>query len=135
MMYLKLLQINENDNVDTYVYKYETLLSSLLDKCAPSKKRRILVRPNTPWFSDQIRKAKCHRRELEHRWRRTKLEVDRQAYGEQRQKVKAMTEMAKLVYYSDSVKKCNGDQKALFKVVNNLMHKSKEPVLPSCSSD
>ena len=125
----------KDESVDVCVQKYESLLSALLDKHAPAKTRRVLVRPNTPWFNAEIKEAKCYRRELEHKWRRSKLEVDRQCYCKQRQVVKGMIEEAKAGYYSASVAQCTGDQKSLFRVVDNLLHKSKEPVLPTSTSD
>ncbi len=60
------------------------------------------------------------RRELEDKWRRSKLEIDHQANCEQRQVVKGMIEKAKTGYYSESVAQCVGDQKSLFHVVDNL---------------
>ena len=44
-----------------------------------------------------------------------------------------MIEEAKADYYSAFVAQCTGDQKSLFRVVDNLLHKSKEPVLPTFS--
>ena len=73
------------DSFDTCVGKYNNLLSNLLDKHAPAKKRRVMVRPNTPWFNEEIHAAKLKRRELEHTWRKSKLEIDRQLYCKQRQ--------------------------------------------------
>ena len=99
-----------NDNVDTCVSKYNDMLSNLLGKHAPAKKRRVMIRPNTPWFNDEIHAAKCERRDLEHKWRKSKLEIDRQMYCEQRQVVKHMIEEAKTSYYSASVDMCDGDQ-------------------------
>jgi hypothetical protein len=46
-----------------------------------------------------------------------------------------MIERAKTDYYSTSIAQCSNDQKSLFRVVNKLMHKSRELVLPSCTSD
>ncbi len=78
-----------------------------------------MIRPNTPWFNEDIRAAKSKKRDLEHKWRKSKLEIDRQLYREQRQVVKHMIEDAKTDYYSASVDKCDGDQKSLYGVVNN----------------
>ena len=124
-----------NDSVDTCVTKYNSLLSNLLDKHAPAKKRRVMIRHNTPWFNKDIKAAKSKKRDLEHKWRKSKLEIDRQLYCRQRQVVKHMIEKAKTSYYSGSVENCNGDQKSLYSVVNKLLHKRKEPVLPSTSSE
>ena len=89
-----------------------------------------MIRPNTPWFNEAIRAAKCKRRDLERKWRKSKLEIDRQLYCHQRQVVKHMIENAKTSYYSTSVENCYGDQKSLYSVINNLLHKNKETVLP-----
>ena len=46
-----------------------------------------------------------------------------------------MIDDAKKSYFSDSVDNCNGDQKSLYGIVNNLLHRKKDPVLPSSSSE
>ena len=46
-----------------------------------------------------------------------------------------MIKKAKIDYYSSQVNESAGDQKKLFKVTDNLLHKSKIPVLPSSDSD
>ena len=45
-----------------------------------------------------------------------------------------MLERAKIDYYSDRISTCKNDQKGLFKVLNELMKKSSESVIPECDS-
>jgi hypothetical protein len=72
---------------------------------------------------------------LERRWRRTKLEVDLQIYCDQKNTVSKLIEHAKIDYYSSLINEKAGDQKQLFSVVNDLLHKNKKPVLPQSKSD
>ena len=46
-----------------------------------------------------------------------------------------MIKNAQRDYYSSQINESAGDQKKLFKVIDNLLHKSKIPVLPSSHSD
>ena len=61
--------------------------------------------------------------------------ANRLEYQNQRFLVKDMIKKAKIDYYSSQVNESAGDQKKLFKVIDNLLHKSKIPVLPSSDSD
>ena len=53
----------------------------------------------------------------------------------QRFLVKSLIKNAKIDYYSSQINESAGDQKKLFKVIDNLLHKSEIPVLPSSDSD
>ncbi|KAJ8035470.1 hypothetical protein HOLleu_22713 [Holothuria leucospilota] len=90
----------------------------------------------SPWFNDDIHSARKLRRQLERKWRQKgKLEVCRQEYCKQRGVVATLIRQAKVSYYSTEITNSSGDQKKLFRIVNNLLHKPKDPVLPSAVSD
>ena len=95
------------------------------------------MRASNPWFNDEIRSARKVRRQLERKWMRSRLEVDRQEFCKQRRIVNKLVDKAKTAYYSAQVDDCKGDQGKLFKIVNTLLHKSKgrECVLPTRKSD
>ncbi|PVD19602.1 hypothetical protein C0Q70_20092 [Pomacea canaliculata] len=65
-------------------------LTALLDKFAPVKKRCITERPDTAWFTPEVRRAKKVRRQAERRWRKSRLEVDRQIYRHTRSQCSAI---------------------------------------------
>ena len=96
------------------------------------KTRTIKIRSNTGWFNDEVSKAKHKRRQLERKWRTSKLEIDRQLYCQHRQLVISL--IRKTVHYSSVVSKCSGDQKQLFRVANTLLNRSKESPLPQHES-
>ena len=60
---------------------------SILDKHAPLKSRSITIRRSNPWYSPEIEEAKKLRKRLERKWRKTRLEVDRELFKAQRQRV------------------------------------------------
>nr|XP_054750855.1 uncharacterized protein LOC129256716 [Lytechinus pictus] len=95
----------------------------------------VIIKPSSPWMTEEIHAAKCHRRRLEHKWRNTRSEEDRKLYKKQRQVVSQEIEQAKTKYYSECVEECEGNQRHLFTVVDTLLHRKKESVLPVTSSD
>ncbi|XP_030851782.1 uncharacterized protein LOC115928576 [Strongylocentrotus purpuratus] len=125
----------EDSSISSSVERYDLSLTSLLDKLAPKKTRSVIIKPSSPWMTEKIHAAKCLRRRLERKWRRTRSEEDRKSYVTQRQVVSQEIEKAKTEYYSECVAECEGNQRRLFTVVDALLHRKKETVLPDASSD
>ena len=61
----------------------------------------------------------------------TKLTVHRDIFKAQQQLVKTMIRQAKFKYYNQQIQDCDGDQRALFRVIGALMSKKTTPVLPT----
>ena len=55
---------------------YNTTLAGLIDRHAPLKTKTVTVRPQVPWCSEEIRKAKRVRRRAEKKWRTTRSVAD-----------------------------------------------------------
>jgi hypothetical protein len=72
-------------------------------------------------------------RQCERKWRHTRLETDRKKYKEQREKVNTMIDTARSNYYEAKVAECK-DQKSLFKLIDNLLHRKGKKVLPHYDS-
>jgi hypothetical protein len=120
---------NPSSNVAKLIDQYNRDIGYVLDKHAPLKTREISIRPTVPWFNPNIKKEKLVRRQLERKWRRTRLEIDRQNYKQQRKRVNDFINKAKTAYYEDKIDKCH-DQKSLFKVVDSLLHRKGKKLLP-----
>ena len=125
----------KTDSITSCVESYNNSLSELIDRLAPQKTRSVVVKPSSPWMTEDIHAAKCLKRRLERKWRRTKSDYDRKAYTKQRQVVSSMIEHSKTEYYSQCVSECVGNQKRLFTITDRLMHRKKEPVLPDTTCD
>ena len=122
------------DTVSGIVNQYNNVLSGLADKHAPLIEKKVTVRPRASWYNSDIDAAKRTRRRLEHKWLKSRLTVDRLAYKEQCHQVNALITESKKLYYNHKVEAASGDQKSLFKIVNNLFHNVAEPQLPSHDS-
>ena len=64
--------------LDALIANYSGSLKGIIDRQAPLLNRTITLRPHAHWYSDELRDAKHKRRQLERRWRSTKLEVHHQ---------------------------------------------------------
>ena len=67
---------NPPDDLEELLLSYNKTLIAVLDKHAPVKTRTIVMRPQVPWYTDEIRQAKRERRKAERRWRLSKLDSD-----------------------------------------------------------
>ena len=122
-------------DLGTKVNRYNNTLRTLLDKHAPSKKCTITIRPNYLWYSEDINAEKQKRRHLERAWRRSRLEIDRLLYQEQKQKVNHLMAKAKSNYYNKLFLATAKDPKQLFKLTNRLLHRCPVSPLPESHSD
>ena len=126
-----------SSSAEELVHQYNEVMRELLDKHAPQRSCFIVEQPAVPWYNECIANAKRKRRQLERRWRRTKLTVDKQLFKDQRNVVKSLFEDAKAKYYNEHIVECGNDQKALYGIVNKLMHRKTDSAaaLPHHSSD
>ena len=92
---------NSETDLDTLVNNYDTTLHDIINNHAPLKQRTVTIRPSKPWYSPEIDKAKKLRKQLERRWRKSKLEIDRQLFKSQRLVVINMINQAKSEYYEN----------------------------------
>ena len=122
-------------NIDTLISDYNVNLQNILDKHAPEQQRKVAVRRPTPWMSQDIRPEKQKRRQLERKWRRTKLQADYEAFKIQKNKVNKILEESKSKYFSKLISENASDAKGLFKILNATLNRKQELPLPPCSSE
>ena len=87
-------------------------------------------RPESKWYNESIRAAKQDRRKAERRWRKSKLQVHRDAFVEHRDRVNTMIDAAKRAYYRDMISGCK-NTKQLFGAVNKLLGRQVPKAFPS----
>ncbi len=119
-----------HSDLPALIDQYNSTLSTVLDKHAPLKTRSFTQRPNNPWYNDEIAEAKRKRKRLERKWRKTKLQIDRDLYKTQRLLVNSLISEAKSKYYQDQITTC-ANSKDLFNIVDSLLHQKGKPKLPS----
>ena len=96
--------------------------------------RKVPARKCLPWFNEEIASAKRLRCHGERKWRKSGLESDRIAFVKERSAVSKLIFAAKRKHYLSIIEHCYGNQKALFKIVDGQMHKSRMPALPQHDS-
>ena len=114
--------------------QYDSVLLSILDKHAPLRTKIITLRPNAPWYSEEIRKQKSNCRKLERRWRPSKLESDYRPYANQRTVIQNTIFKSKMDYYSNLISEAGNDNKALFRLIDRLLHRKAEKSFPTSTS-
>ena len=124
-----------SQNVESLAKEYDEVLCKALDKLAPKRTRTIVIRPNAPWYNEEIATQKRKRRRLERKWRSTGLEIDRVNYIEQCNVVNDMLYKAKEQHYSAVIQENAHDSKLLFRTVDKLLQKSIDKRYPSANSD
>ncbi len=128
------LLVNPPNDLEALVDCYNNSLKDVLDKNAPVISKDIPVRDRRPWYSDEIRAQKRLRRKLERKWIKSKSTIDEQIFHAQRNKVNILMNETRSEYYSHVIQDCGSDQKALFKVINDLFQKEKNSHFPKSQS-
>ena len=122
--------------MELLVDRYDNVLRNTMDILAPVKSRTIVLRPNSPWYNENIGNEKRKRRRLEPgRWRSTRLESDRLSYLEQCRVVNAMLYKAKEFYYSSVIQDNALDTRLLFRSLDKLLQRQTEKHYPSADND
>lgn len=124
-----------NITVDALLDQYQCCLSSIIDKHAPLQTKTVIVRPNTQWYSDQLRTAKREKRQAERKWRSSKLEVHRDIFYDRCKIASKLLYETKETYYSSKIESIGNDSKQLFRITKDLMGKQQKSPLPSSSSE
>jgi len=99
---------------------YNTTLAGLLDRHAPLKTKTVTVRPQVPWYSEEIREAKRARRRAERRWRTTRSVADLVLFKRQKHHVMHLKE-AKSAFQTDFISQNSDNQGKLFCAEKNLL--------------
>ena len=96
-----------------------------LDRVAPVVTKNLPSSPQPSWMDAEYRKERALRRRLERTWRASMEPLDKIPYVIQRRKCAQLVTEKRSQYYSNLISKCEGDQRALFKLVSTVMDKRK----------
>ena len=111
---------------------FNTILRDTLNKHAPEQLHSIRLRPNSPWFSDDLRKLKRERRLCERKFKSTNLEIHRQLYKDACRTYTTALNSVKTGCYREKISCASNDQ--LFKMINGLFRVKALQPLPSHES-
>ena len=112
------------------VDKFNPILSSLLDKHAPEVTRTVRYRPDSPWYTDELRELKQQLRTLERKAASPRaLEIDRQIYKKASHHYSNQLTSAKRTYHRKQLKDCSSRE--LFRKVDHLLRPQSSKTSPS----
>ena len=80
----ELCTFDPNLSLDNLVGLYDNVLKRVFDDHAPLKRAIVRVRDDSKWYTELIRSQKQKRRQFERLWRKTKLEIHRQMFLQQK---------------------------------------------------
>jgi hypothetical protein len=124
-----------SEDVGSLVKQYNSTLTNILDDHAPLITKQVTLRPNTPWYTEELQVAKQCRRKAERRWIATRLTIHLDILRAMRVRVNRLCQDAKSKYYHDKIARCNKDQKTLFKFTKVLLNKKNNRSLPTFKSE
>ena len=108
------------DTADLFDLYYDTL-STLLDRHAPFRTKRLSTRRAEPWFDQECRQFRRSTRQSEQAYRLDRsvssLAEWRSHFQEQRRVFRRNSE----IYWSTAIADCHGDPKKLWSAVNRLL--------------
>jgi hypothetical protein len=107
---------------------FENASRQVLDTHAPESTRSRTIRPRPKWYDDDIRIEKRESRRLERKWRKSRLQIDRDTYMTQHQKLVKMIEQSKQKYFKEILHVSN--TKDTFKTLGILLNKNSK-ILPT----
>ena len=117
-------------DVNSAVQKYNATLRDIADKHAPEKTRVFRIRADTPWYTSELAEEKRRRRQLERKFKQTKLVIDKEKLDNQRNKYNHLLTEAKKNYFKSKVENA-ASSKDLYKVCNKLLNREQKSVLPT----
>jgi len=123
---------SEEAHAEHLTSQYYCKVEEVLDKHAPLRTVTIKGDSYKPWYDSKTHEARMKRRQLEHKFLKTGLEVHKQMLKEQSQLVVTLINSNKSAYYQDKLS--SADCKETFKVINSLMcHDAGNPLPPATS--
>ena len=136
--------IIENDLLSTvaegltsvqHVDSYNRGFTSLRDQFCPLITKEIRVRDDAQWYDYRVVSLCRERRRAERRWRRIRSDAARTLFVSAHRAVVKQIYTCKIDYYQHQMSQCDGDQRHTFVLLNSLMGRTLDPVMPTSSLD
>ena len=121
-----LLDVRVDPDIDTLVSGYNDTPRSLTDRHAPEKTRVFVERPRLPYYTAEVDQAKRLRRRLEEKWRTSATPEANELFKSAKLQFQSLFAKAEESYYISKVQESGDDARAIFRIVNNLLHKKKD---------
>ena len=126
------LCLNSPNNLDDLVDRYNSTLSSILNRHAPLLTKRFKIRPLVPWFNNGIKQARKERRRAGKKWRCTGSAYDFLEFKSKRRYTTYLMNAARREFFKEFIDKNSSNPKDLFTATKKLLkHDHDVPFQPS----
>ena len=112
---------------------HNQVLRNLVDDYAPLRSLKLKVVAGAPWFDKEYADLRKLRRSAEQRFRRSGSDADKKIYSALRKQAIDTSFLKKKDYVREKLAK--NPSKNLYSVVNQLIDREKEVILPNATSD
>ena len=130
----KLTALQSHVELGPKVNDYNSTLTNIVGKYATWKTRKIKVVPDAPWFDAEYANLRKLRRNAENKYRRSGLDSDKRLYITLRKQTIRTSVDKKKAYVAGKLQQGNST-KSLYSVVNQMIDRKKDVVLPKADSD
>ena len=122
--------VNSEDNFETTYERYKNDANDLLNAHCPLKNKKVRRKNGPDWMDEEYKKARSERRKLERKWKKAKSDESHQRYIEQRTLCAQLAISKQEHHFTQVIDSAENKQKSLFKVVDKLLDKKDERILP-----
>ena len=129
----KLGALPPTNDLGSRVRSYNEVLRGLVDDYSPMRTMKIKAVSGAPWFDKDYVDIRKERRRAEQRYRRSGQDEDKKKYIALRKQAIRTAIDKKKGYVREKLERDQG--KTLYSVVNQLVDKEKEVILPNTTSD
>ena len=129
--------LTDRENLDfkDHYKIFSDCASEQINRYAPLETRSIKSNSQPAWMDSEYRLERITRRRLERTWKASRLHEDKLNFLEQQKKCAKLVTCKRTEYFSNLITKCEGDNRALFSIVNTVMDKRKTTgILPECNN-
>ena len=128
----KAIDITGDQNFKTLSSQYHNLSLAVVDEHSPILKKKV-TSDQPIWIDKEYKNARATRRKFERDWKKSRTDVNRVRYMNQKKLCSELALTKQTDHYSKIIDNAGNCQKSLFKVANELLDKTKEKILPSYS--
>ena len=114
--------LNCSKDINTAVENWSNVLSMIIEKHAPMRHRRVSEK-YCPWITTQLKALARTRDRLRKSAVKAGSEILMTAYRHVRNVVNKQNKTLKRQYFSDKIRRCEGDMKETWKAINQLVNK------------
>lgn len=100
------------------------------EQMCPIVEKEIVIIDSSPWYNEEVDRAKKLKKRKERQWRRSKTELSRREYTSARNNEKKVIIARKREYYQNKAVPVAGNLNKLYKILDNLTGKKKRKRLP-----